>query len=56
MGSFIGAFVGALLIGVIQSLTIAVAPAYGSVVIYLAMILVLMVKSDGLFGKVTRVR
>ena len=56
MGSFLGAFVGALLIGVAQSLTIAVAPAYGSVVIYLAMIVVLMVKSDGLFGKVTRVR
>lgn len=56
MGSFLGAFVGALLIGLAQSLTIAVAPAYGSVVIYIAMIVVLMVKSDGLFGKVTRVR
>lgn len=56
MGSFLGAFVGALLIGVAQSLTIAFAPAYGGVVIYLAMMLVLMVKSDGLFGKVTRVR
>lgn len=56
MGSFLGAFVGALLIGVAQSLTIAFAPSFGSVVIYLAMIVVLMVKSDGLFGKVTRVR
>jgi branched-chain amino acid transport system permease protein len=56
MGSFLGAFVGAVLIGVAQSLTIAFAPAYGSVVIYLAMIVVLMVKSDGLFGKVSRVR
>ena len=56
MGSFLGAFVGAVLIGVAQALTIAFAPAYGSVVIYLAMIVVLMVKSDGLFGKVSRVR
>lgn len=56
MGSFLGAFVGALLIGVAQSLTIAFAPAYGSVVIFIAMIVVLLVKSDGLFGKVTRVR
>jgi branched-chain amino acid transport system permease protein len=56
MGSFLGAFVGALVIGVAQSLTITFAPAYGSVVIYIAMIVVLLVKSDGLFGKVTRVR
>lgn len=56
MGSFLGAFVGAVLIGITQSMTIALAPAYGSVVIYLAMIVVLMVKADGLFGKVTRVR
>lgn len=56
MGSFLGAFVGAILIGLAQSLTIGFAPAYGSVVIYIAMLIVLMVKSDGLFGKVTRVR
>lgn len=56
MGSFAGAFVGALVIGVAQSLTIIAAPAYGNVVIYVLMILVLLVKSDGLFGKVTRVR
>ncbi|MEO5980851.1 MAG: branched-chain amino acid ABC transporter permease [Pedococcus sp.] len=56
MGSFIGAFVGAILIGVAQSLTIIQFPAYGNVVIYLLMIAVLLVKSDGLFGKVTRVR
>ncbi len=56
MGSFLGAFVGAILIGLAQSLTIGFAPAYGSVVIYLAMLVVMMVKSDGLFGKVIRVR
>jgi len=56
MGSFLGAFVGAILIGVAQSLTIIEFPAYGNVVIYLLMIVVLLVKSDGLFGKVTRVR
>ena len=56
MGSFLGAFVGAMLIGVTQSLTIIAFPAYGNVVIYLLMIVVLLVKSDGLFGKVTRVR
>jgi branched-chain amino acid transport system permease protein len=56
MGSFLGAFVGAVLIGLAQSITIAFAPAWGSVVIYIAMIVVLMVKSDGLFGKVARVR
>jgi branched-chain amino acid transport system permease protein len=56
MGSFLGAFVGAIIIGVTQSLTISLAPAYGSVVIYLAMIVVLIVKSDGLFGKTVNVR
>lgn len=56
MGSFLGAFVGAVIIGIAQSLTVGFAPAYGSVVIFIAMIIVLMVKSDGLFGKVTRVR
>jgi branched-chain amino acid transport system permease protein len=55
MGSFLGAFVGALIIGVAQSMTITIAPTYGSVVIYLAMIVVLIVKSDGLFGKVQSV-
>ena len=35
MGSFLGAFVGAVLIGLAQSLTIGFAPAYGSVVIYI---------------------
>lgn len=56
MGSFVGAFVGALVIGVVQSLTIAVVPSFGNVIIYIAMIVVLLVKSDGLFGKVSRVR
>jgi branched-chain amino acid transport system permease protein len=55
MGSFLGAFVGAIIIGVVQSLTITLAPAYGSVIIYILMIVVLLVKSDGLFGRKTRV-
>lgn len=56
MGSFLGAFVGAVVIGVAQSLTIIEFPAYGNVVIYLLMIVILLVKSDGLFGKVSRAR
>lgn len=50
MGSFHGAFVAALLIGVVQSITIAFWPVGGSVIVYLLMALVLLVRTEGLFG------
>lgn len=50
MGSFHGAFFAALLIGVVQSVTIGLWPAFGSVVVYLLMALVLLVRTEGLFG------
>lgn len=51
MGSFHGAFVAALLIGVVQSVTIAVWPVGGYVIVYLLMAAVLLVRTEGLFGK-----
>lgn len=51
MGSFHGAFVAALLIGVVQSVTIAFWPVGGSVIVYLLMALVLLVRTEGLFGR-----
>lgn len=50
MGSFHGAFLAALLIGVVQSVTIGLWPSVGSVVVYLLMALVLLVRTEGLFG------
>ena len=50
MGSFHGAFFAALLIGVVQSVTIGLWPSVGSVVVYLLMALVLLVRTEGLFG------
>lgn len=51
MGSFHGAFVAALLIGVVQSITIAFWPVGGSVIVYLLMALVLLVRTEGLLGR-----
>lgn len=54
MGSFLGALIGALLVGVVQSLTVMVWPLGGSVIIYLLMIIVLLARPAGLFGRRTR--
>lgn len=54
MGSFSGALFGALLIGVVQSLTVMVWPVGGSVVIYMLMAVVLLGRQAGLLGRRTR--
>lgn len=51
MGSFAGAITAALMIGVVQSLTIMVWPLGGNVVVYLFMALVLLTRQAGLFGR-----
>lgn len=51
MGSIKGAFVGALLVGVISTFAAVLMPTMSNMVIYLFMILVLLVKPQGLFAK-----
>ena len=53
MGSFSGALFGALLIGIVQSLTVMVWPVGGSVVIYMLMAVVLLGRQAGLLGRRT---
>jgi branched-chain amino acid transport system permease protein len=52
MGSLEGAALGALLIGLARALAIHLWPEFELVVIYLIMLIVLMVKPEGLFGAV----
>jgi branched-chain amino acid transport system permease protein len=54
MGSFAGALVAALLTGVVQSLTIAVWPLGGNVVIYMLMAAILLGRQAGLMGRRSR--
>lgn len=54
MGSFVGALLAALLIGIVQSLTILLWPLGGNVVIYLLMALILLLREAGLMGRQTR--
>ncbi len=51
MGSIKGAFVGALLVGVISTFAAVLMPTLSNMVIYIFMILVLLVKPQGLFAK-----
>lgn len=51
MGSFSGALVGALLIGVIQSMMSSVWSEGANIMIYVAMALVILVRPRGLFGR-----
>jgi len=51
MGSIKGAFVGALLVGVISTFAAVLMPSLSNMVIYIFMILVLLVKPQGLFAK-----
>jgi branched-chain amino acid transport system permease protein len=53
MGSFVGALVAALLIGVIQSLTVMLWPLGGNIIVYLFMAAVLFTQRAGLFGRST---
>ncbi|KXJ46701.1 MULTISPECIES: branched-chain amino acid ABC transporter permease [Marinobacter] len=51
MGSIKGAFVGALLVGVISTFAAVLMPTMSNMIIYIFMILVLLVKPQGLFAK-----
>lgn len=52
MGSLEGAALGALLVGLLRALAVHLMPELDLVSIYLAMILVLVVRPEGLFGEV----
>ena len=51
MGSIKGAFVGALLVGVISTFAAVLMPTMSNMIIYIFMILVLLVQPQGLFAK-----
>lgn len=50
LGSMKGAFVGALLVGILKSVSVAVFPELEMLLIYLIVISVLVFKPQGLFG------
>ena len=50
LGSMKGAFVGALLVGILKSVSVAVYPELEMLLIYLIVIVVLVFKPQGLFG------
>ena len=52
VGSPVGALVGSIIIGIVQQLSASfLDPAYGPAVAFLLMILVLIVRPQGLFGQ-----
>ncbi len=51
LGSFAGAVVGGILVGLVQSLMSIVFPAADEVAIFVAMAVVLLVRPQGLFGR-----
>ena len=51
LGSFSGALVGGLLIGIVQSLMSTVWPEGASLMIYVAMAAVLLLRPNGLLGR-----
>ncbi|KXO06408.1 branched-chain amino acid ABC transporter permease [Marinobacter excellens] len=51
MGSIKGAFVGALLVGLISTFAAVLMPSISNMIIYIFMILVLLLKPQGLFAK-----
>ncbi len=53
LGSIKGAFAGALLIGQVQSLGVALVPQLAAFLLFGAMAVVLLVRPEGLFGDVT---
>lgn len=53
LGSIKGAFVGALLIGQVQSLGVAIVPEIAAFAIFGVMAVILIVRPEGLFGDVT---
>lgn len=53
LGSFVGAFVGAMLIGLLIALGSLVVPGAGQLFPFVAMIAVLLLRPEGLFGEAT---
>lgn len=51
LGSFSGALVGGILIGVVQSLMSAIWPVAANVTIYVAMLVVLLLRPNGIMGR-----
>ncbi|NYT37147.1 branched-chain amino acid ABC transporter permease [Allopusillimonas soli] len=51
MGSFSGALIGGLLVGIVQSIMSTLWPQGASLMIYIAMALVLLLRPDGLMGR-----
>ncbi|MBV8601404.1 MAG: branched-chain amino acid ABC transporter permease, partial [Candidatus Eremiobacteraeota bacterium] len=51
LGSFWGAVIAGILVGILQGLTTLVVPSASDVVIYLAMALILLVRPQGLMGE-----
>ena len=51
LGSFSGALVGGLLIGIVQSLMSTIWPPGASLMIYVAMAAVLLLRPNGLLGR-----
>jgi branched-chain amino acid transport system permease protein len=51
LGSMRGAFVGALIVGVLRSVAISVYPELEMLLIYLIVIAVLVLRPSGLFGR-----
>ncbi|MGM0769085.1 MAG: branched-chain amino acid ABC transporter permease [Pseudomonadota bacterium] len=51
MGSIAGAIITGLLMGIIEGLTKVVYPEFSSAVIFLVMVIVLLIRPSGLFGK-----
>jgi branched-chain amino acid transport system permease protein len=51
-GNFIGAFLGGLIVGVVESLSVMVVPgSTKDAIVFCIFILVLLFKPEGLFGK-----
>lgn len=53
LGSIVGAFVGALIIGQVQSLGVALVPELAAFLLFGAMAVILLLRPQGLFGDVT---
>jgi len=51
-GSIAGALLGAVIIGVIESLAVPILPEFAEVIMYIVVAIVLMFRPQGLFGKV----
>lgn len=52
LGTLRGSFVSALLIGIVQTLTAYFAPALGTIILFLAVFLLLLLQPRGLFGRI----